>query len=174
MKMGFDELSFDPQRVRELVAKGDDEEAMRYIDQSIESGSVRAMIAKADYLFDRGDQTGSLAWIERAEKAALDGDTISPSAVLLASAYERGLGTGTRPERERKAINILERIGETGNLPVIHALMINSLYGLNGAPEDYERCIYWAKKAAALGSDAAARILRDQSKIGTTPDTNGE
>jgi TPR repeat protein len=155
-----DEFGFEPLRAREL-ARDNEKEAVAYIDHFIELGSIRAMIAKADHLDIRGDRAGSLAWMERAEKAVLDLDPIPSSAVYLTSAYTRGLGTGTAIERRQKALKILERIGETGNLAVIHELMTNYLHGANGAPQDDERFIYWTRKAAALGSETAIRALRE-------------
>lgn len=155
-----DPVGFDPQRPRDLVKQGDSEAAISYISKFVEAGSVRAMIAMADYVFDKGDKEASFAWMDRVEQAIADDDFVSP--IYLSSAYKRGLGRGTSHERHQKAFNLLERVAEAGNLGVIHEMMNNCLYGLNGAPKDRERFIYWTKKAAALGSEAAAQILHDE------------
>lgn len=155
-----DPLGFDPQRPRDLVKQGNDEAALAYINKFVGANSVRAMIAMADYLFDKGDRAASLSWMDRVERAIGDNDFVSP--VYLSSAYRRGLGRGTPPERYRKAFALRERVAESGNVNVIHEMMSNYLHGLNGASKDHERFIYWAKKAAALGSDAAAQVLRDE------------
>lgn len=154
---------FDPQQPRDLVKQGDDEAAVAYINQFVEAGSVRAMIAMADYLFDKGDKESSLAWMDRVERSIADDDFVSP--IYLSSAYARGLGRGTAQERYYKAFALRERVAESGNVSVIHEMMSNYLYGLNGAPKDYERFIYWAKKTAALGSDAAAQALREAGEL---------
>jgi len=155
-----DPFGFDPQTPRDLVDQGDEEAAVAYINQFIDAGSVRAMIALADHLFDKGDREASLLWMDRVEGAIADDDFVSP--IYLSSAYRRGLGRGEADERHHKAFALLERVAESGNLVVIHEMMSNYLYGLNGAPKDHARFIYWAKRAAALGSKAAAKVLRDE------------
>lgn len=161
--MFSDAFGFDPQRPRDLVKQGDDEAAIAYINKFVEAGSVYAMIAMADYFFGKGDKEASLSWMDRAERSIADDDFVSP--IYLSSAYTRGLGRGEAYERHQKAFAILERVAESGNVVVIHEMMSNYLYGLNGAPKDYERFIYWAKKAAALGSDAAAQALREAGAL---------
>ena len=158
--MILDSFGFDPDHPCHLVNQGDHQAALLYINEFVEAGSVRAMIAMADYLFDKGDHEASLAWMDRVERSIADEDFISP--IYLSSAYKRGLGRGTAPERYQKAFALLERVAESGNVSVIHEMMSNYLYGLNGAPKDRERFIYWAKKAAALGSEAAAQVLRNE------------
>lgn len=155
-----DSIGFNPLWPRELVKKGDDEAAVAYINKFVEAGSVSSMIAMADYLFNKGDQESSLAWMDRVEQSIADDDFVSP--IFLSSAYTRGLGRGTAQERHHKALAIRERVAESGNVSVIHEMMTNYLYGHNGAPKDHERFIYWTKKAAALGSEAAAQVLRDE------------
>jgi TPR repeat protein len=155
-----DSFGFDPLRPRDLVKQGDDEAAVAYINQFVDAGSVRAMIAMADYFFDKGDKEASLSWMDRVERSIADDDFVSP--IFLASAYTRGLGRGEAYERHQKAFALRERVAESGNVSVIHEMMSNYLFGLNGAPKDHERFIYWAKKAAALGSEAAIQVLRDE------------
>ena len=143
-----------------MVKHGNGEAALAYINQFIVAGSVRAMIAMADYLLAKGEKEASLSWIERVERSIADDDFVSP--IYLSSAYRRGLGRGTAEEQYHRAFALRERVAESGNVSVIHEMMSNYLYGLNGAPKDHERFIYWANKAAALGSDAAAQMLRDE------------
>lgn len=162
--MFTDPVGFDPQRPRDLFKQGDDQTAISYINKFVEAGSVRAMIAMADYLFDKGDRDASLAWMDRVERTIADDDFVSP--IYLSSAYKRGLGRGTAPERHQKAFALLERVAESGNVSVIHEMMSNYLHGLNGAPKDRKRFIYWTQKAADLGSDAAIKVLRDESRLG--------
>jgi TPR repeat protein len=155
-----DSFGFDPILARRMVKQGDDEAAVAYINKFVEVGSVSAMIAMADYWFDKGDKEASLAWMDRVERSIADDDFVSP--IYLSSAYTRGLGRGEAYERHQKAFALRERVAESGNVGVIHEMMSNYLYGLNGAPKDHERFIYWTKKAAALGSEAAAQVLRDE------------
>jgi TPR repeat protein len=142
------------------VKEGEDEAAVAYINKFVEAGSVYAMIAMADYLFEKGEKELSLAWMDRVERSIADDDFVSP--IFLSSAYRRGLGRGTAEERYHKAFALRERVAESGNVSVMHEMMTNYLFGQNGAPKDHERFIYWTKKAAALGSDAAAQVLRDE------------
>lgn len=158
-----DPFGFDPQRPRDLVKQGDDDAAVAYINEFVEAGSVRAMIAMADYLFDKGDRETSLAWMDRVELAIADDDFVSP--IYLASAYRRGLGRGTPHELYQEAFALRERVAESGNVSVIHEMLSNYLYGLNGAPQDHDRFIYWTKKAAALGSEAAVKVLRQVERL---------
>lgn len=151
---------FDPQRPRDLAKQGDDDAAVTYITQFVEDGSVPAMIAMADYFFDKGDKAASLEWMDRAERSIAEDDFISP--IFLSSAYRRGLGRGTAEDRYQKAFALKERVAESGNLSVVYEMMSNYLYGLNGAPKDRERFIYWAKKAAALGSEVALQLLGNE------------
>ena len=160
-----DPFGFDPQRARYLVEQGDDAAAVAYINEFVAASSVRAMIAMADYLFDKGDKESSLAWMDRVERSIADDDFVSP--IYLASAYTRGLGSGEAQERHQKAFALRERVAESGNVSVIHEMMSNYLYGHNGAPKDHERFIYWARKAAALGSEAAVRVLEMAAKVGS-------
>ncbi|WP_407080469.1 SEL1-like repeat protein [Bradyrhizobium roseum] len=41
-------------------------------------------------------------------------------------------------------------------------MIVNCFHGLNGAPKDSERAIYWLRKAAALGDERANQILREE------------
>ena len=158
--MYSDSLGFDPELVRDLLKQSRTEEAVGYMEQFVARGSVRAMIAMADYAFDQGDQRASLAWMERAEGSIAEDDFESP--IYLASAWRRGLGAGTAEERYFKALALREHVAESGNLAAIREMMANYLYGLNGALKDRERLIYWTKKAAALGDQEAQRVLRDE------------
>lgn len=155
-----DSLGFDPIWARKMAKQGDDEAAVAYINKFVAAGSVSAMIAMADHLFNKGDKESSLAWMDRVERSIADDDFVSP--IYLSSAYTRGLGRGEAYERHQKAFALRERVAESGNVSVIHEMMSNYLYGQNGAPKDHDRFIYWTKKAAALGSEAAAQVLRDE------------
>ncbi len=159
-----DSFGFDSQRVRDLIKQGDDEASITYINEFVEAGSVRAMIAMADYFFKKGDKESSLAWIDRVERSIADDDFVSP--LFLASAYDRGLGCGDAEEAYYKAFALRERVAESGNVSVIYDMMSNYLHGHNGAPKDHERFFYWAKKAAALGSEDAARVLEMAAQVG--------
>lgn len=158
--MFLDSVGFDPQRPRDLVKQGEAEAALSYINAFIEAGSVRAMIAMADYMFDINDLELSIAWMDRAEKAIPENDFVSP--IYLSSAYRRGLGRGTSFDRHQKAFVLLERVAESGNMSVIQEMMDNYRHGLNGAPRDRERFIYWVQKAAILGSKTAMQVLIDE------------
>jgi hypothetical protein len=147
-----DPFGFDPQRPRDLLRQG------AYINMFIEAGSLRAMIAMADDLLDKGDRDASLAWMDRVERSIADDDFVSP--IYLSSAYRRGLGRGTPSERQRKALRLLEGVAESGNVAAIHELMTSHLHGTGGAPKDQERFVSRARKAVVLGSEAAVRALR--------------
>nr|WP_249139294.1 SEL1-like repeat protein [Bradyrhizobium japonicum] len=41
-------------------------------------------------------------------------------------------------------------------------MIVNYFEGLNGAPKDTDRTIYWLRKAAALGDEEAKQILREE------------
>ena len=166
-----DDFGFEPQKARELISRGEGDLAIAYMEKFIGQGSVRAMISMADYLFDKKDYAASLAWMERAERTVADDDFVSP--IYLASAYERGLGAGSYGEQRRRALQHLERVADSGNLVVMHTLMSYFLYGLNGAPRDRERFMYWASRAADLGSEAAQEALRPGSAVFEDADPEG-
>jgi hypothetical protein len=157
--MLVDDTEFDERRVRSLAANGEHEQVLAYLNPWMNKGLVRAMISMADYLYGRGDKEASLRWMNRAEQSISEDDFVSP--LYLASAYRMGLGAGDPEERRRKALALRERVAESGNIHVIHDMMTNYLYGLNMAPTDHERFVYWARKAAGLGSKEAARVLRE-------------
>lgn len=161
--MFADALGFDPEAVRDLLKKGRKDDALANMDRFIAKGSVRAMIAMADYLYDSGDFHGSVDWMTRAESSIASDDFVSP--IYLASALRRGLGAGTAEERYFRAQTLRERVAESGNVAVIREMMANSLYGLNGAPKDRQRFIYWAKKAAALGDQETEQMLRKEGLL---------
>src|SRR5258708_7805461 len=157
-----DDFGFVPQKVRDLIAAKREDDAVAYMHEFIRAGSVLSMISMADYLFDQGDQDASRAWMDRAENAIAVDDFVSP--IYLASAFKRGLGRGEPLERWQKALVLLERVGESGNLFVMHLLMDHYLYGLNSAPKSRDRFLYWARRAAALGSEEAATALREATR----------
>src|SRR5262245_501522 len=119
-----------------------------------------AMIEMAEYLDDKGDQSASLALVERAE-ASIDADDCE-SWLYLAGALRRGLGAGTAEERYFRSFDLKQRVAEDGHLETIWEMVANCLHGLNGAPKDNERAIYWLRKAAALGDERAKQMLRKE------------
>lgn len=136
----------------------DIDEAVEYAKQFAGQGSIRAMIALADYCYDHGDREKSIEWMTKAESSVSSDDFVSP--IYLASAYRRGLGKGTNVSRRKKALSLLTDVAESGNLPVIHELMYTYLEGLNGAERDVRRFQYWAEKAIQFGSADAAELLK--------------
>jgi len=116
------------------------------------------MIGMSDLEYDDGRYDESITWMRHAEHATAQDDNVSP--IYLASAYERGLGGGTYEERHAWALAMKERVAESGNLAMQHALMSEYLYGLNLVPASKERFVYWATRAAALGSTEAAKALK--------------
>ena len=119
-----------------------------------------AMIEMADYLNDAGDRSASLGWMARAEASIAADDC--ESWLYLAGALRRGLGAGTAQERYFRALGLKERVAEAGHLATIREMTVNSLEGLNGAPKDSDRAMYWLRKAAALGDAEAKQILREE------------
>jgi TPR repeat protein len=126
-----------------------------------ERGHVRSMIALADFWYDNQDLEVSIQWMQRAEDALSDDDFESP--IYLASALDLGLGAGSYDERKERALRYLERAADADNVVVMHTLMSYYLYGLNGARRDKERFMYWASRAASLGSEAAKEVMRPGS-----------
>lgn len=146
--------------VARVLRQDDDGEAVAYLEQFIAKGSVMAMIEMAEYLDDRGDQSSSLAWMARAEASIADDDC--ESWLYLAGALRRGLGAGTAQERYFRSFSLKERVAEAGHLATIREMIVNYFNGLNGAPKDSERAVYWLRKAAALGDEKAKQILREE------------
>lgn len=154
-----DSLGFDV-GVARLLRRDDDREAVAYLEDFIAKGSVMAMIEMAEYLNDTGDRSASLSWMERAEASIAVDDC--ESWLYLAGALRRGLGTGTAQERYFRAFGLRERVAEAGHLATIREMIVNYFEGLNGAPKDTDRTIYWLRKAAALGDEEAKQILREE------------
>jgi len=155
-----DALGFDVATARYLLKQGGEGEGVAYLEQFVARGSVLAMIEMAEYLDDKGDQSASVALMERAE-ASIAADDFE-SLLYLAGALRRGLGAGTAKERYFRAFSLKERVAESGHLATIREMIVNGLDGLNGAPKDSERAIYWIGKAAALGDEEAKQILREE------------
>jgi TPR repeat protein len=149
---------FDESRARELYRMSGREVAAKYLQHFVDLQEVRAMIGMADLEYDEKNFNESLAWMARAEQCLSPDDFVSP--IYLSSAYHQGLGAGTHEERQKKALHMRERVAESGNVVMQHALMSEYLYGLNGVPVSKEKFTYWASKAAGLGSAEAAKALR--------------
>ena len=143
-----------------MLRQDDDSDAVAYLKEFISKGSVMAMIEMAEYLQDKDDQFSSLAWMARAEASIAADDC--ESWLYLAGALRRGLGAGTAQERYFRALGLKERVAEAGHLATIHEMVMNCFHGLNGAPKDGNRAIYWLRKAAALGDEKAKQILREE------------
>jgi TPR repeat protein len=155
-----DARGFDVGNARYLLQQGREAEGVAYMEEFIAKGSRMAMIEMAEYLNDAGDRSASLAWMERAEKSIATDDC--ESWLYLAGALRRGLGTGTAQERYFRALGLKERVAEAGHLPTIREMAMNCFHGLNGAPKDRDRTIYWLRKAAALGDEEAKQVLRKE------------
>ncbi|MET4272057.1 TPR repeat protein [Bradyrhizobium sp. F1.2.2] len=158
--MFSDGLGFDVGVARQLLKEGGDGEGAAYLEAFIAKGSVMAMIEMAEYLDDKGDQPASLALMARAEASIADDDC--ESWLYLAGALRRGLGAGTAQERYFRSFNLKERVAESGHLLAIQEMIANYFHGLNGAPKDSERAIYWVRKAEAIRDEKAKQILRDE------------
>lgn len=148
---------YDESQFSKKILESEDS-AVEYLGFCCQKGSILAMIAMADYLYDRGRLEESVRWMDRAESSVLTDDNISP--IYLASALRRSLGSGDAQDRAMRSMAWLEKVAESGNLTVIHSLMTDHLYGLNGREKSQERFIYWVRKAANLGSLVAKRILK--------------
>ncbi|NPU10058.1 sel1 repeat family protein [Bradyrhizobium sp. 83002] len=155
-----DAVGFDVGEARELLWQGEEERAVAYLEQFIAKGSILAMIEMAEYLQNKGDNSSSLHWMEKAERAI--GPTDFDSLLYLSGALGRGLGAGTAKERYFRAFELKERVAEAGHLAAIREMIVNYAHGLNGASKDPERAIYWVRKAAALNDEEAKQILRDE------------
>jgi ABC-type branched-subunit amino acid transport system ATPase component len=158
-----DALGFDVGVARQLLKQGEDGEGVAYLEAYIAQGSVMAMIEMAECLDDKGDQSSSLALMERAEALIAADDC--ESWLYLAGALRRGLGAGTAKERYFRALDLKERVAEAGHLATIREMILNCFHGLNGATKDRERTIYWVRKAAALGDEKAKQILREEGLL---------
>jgi TPR repeat protein len=155
-----DALGFDVGVARQLLKQGEDGEGLAYLEAYIAKGSVMAMIEMAERLDDKGDQSESVALMDRAE-ASIAADDLE-ALLYLAGALRRGLGAGTAKERYFRSFSLKERVAEAGHLATIREMIVNCLHGLNGAPKDSERAFYWIRKAAALGDEKAKQILREE------------
>ncbi len=149
---------FSPSQARRLQREHGRAAAVSYMEPFIARSQIEAMIGMADLEYDEGHQERSVQWMHRAERATAADDFVTP--IYLASAYERGLGGGTHAERQAKALAAKERVAQSGNVVMQHALMSEYLYGLNGVPVSKERFTYWATRAAELGSKEAAKALK--------------
>lgn len=158
--MFSDALGFDVATARYLLKQGEEGEGAAYLQEFIAKGSVMAMIEMAEHLDDKGDQSASLTLMERAEASVTDDDF--ESRLYLAGALRRGLGAGTAQERYFRSFRLKERVAEAGHLATIREMIVNCSHGLNGAPKDSERAIYWLRKAAAFGDEKAKLILREE------------
>jgi len=155
-----DALGFDVGIARHLLKQGEQNEGIAYLEEFIAKGSVMAMIEMAEHLEDKGDKSSSLALMERAESSIAADDF--QSLLYLAGALRRGLGAGTAQERYFRAFDLKERVAEAGHLATIREMIVNYFDGLNGAPKDGERAVYWIRKAAAHGDEKATQILREE------------
>jgi TPR repeat protein len=149
---------FDESRALELHRNNGRDVAAKYLQRFIDQHEIRAMIGMADMEYDENNFEVSLAWMSRAEQSVAEDDFVSP--IYLSSAYHRGLGAGTCEERQQKALQMRERVAESGNVVMQHALMSEYLYGLNGVPVSKEKFTYWASRAANLGSAEAAKAIK--------------
>jgi TPR repeat protein len=144
-----DRFGFDPLHLRDICNQTVNarEYPLAYIKKYIEKGSIRAMIAMADYLYDNGDVAGSRGWIERAENSIESDDY--ESMIYLASGYQRSLGVGTYLQRQKKALRLLERVADSGNKIVMKELAQYYEHGLNGARKSARRAKYWVNRASS-------------------------
>ncbi|MCK1738115.1 SEL1-like repeat protein [Bradyrhizobium sp. 138] len=153
-----DALGFQVGEARELFRQGEEGKGIAYLEEFISKGSIFAMIEMAEYLQDKGDNSSSLSWMERAERSIAPDDC--ESLLYLSGALRRGLGAAK--ERYFRAFDLKERVAEAGDLAVIREMIVNYYHGLNGASKNLERAIYWVRRAAALNDEGAKQILRDE------------
>ncbi len=151
--------AFQRDHSRALLKSGDLEQAVAYMTRYALSGDVEAMISLANYEFDRGTRERSDGWIKQAEQSLRPED--HDAKVELLSAYQMGLGSEDYVVRDRRALELLGELAESGNLVAAHSLMSHYLYGLNGAEVSREKFQYWARVADSLGSDGAALALKN-------------
>ncbi|MCS3897078.1 TPR repeat protein [Bradyrhizobium japonicum USDA 38] len=158
--MFSDALGFDVGTARHLLKQGEEGEGVAYLEEFIAKGSVIAVIEMAEHLDNKGDQSASLTLMERAEGSIAEDDF--GALLYLARALRRGLGAGTAQERYFRAFDLKERVAEAGHLATIREMIVNCFDGLNGAPKDSDRAVYWLRKAAALGDEESKQILREE------------
>jgi TPR repeat protein len=151
-------MSFDKVKARRLLKEGDVANALTYIQQHADVGSIEALIELANYYYAAGNMAKSEHFMQRAEDCLHPDDL--DGRIDLASAYRLGLGGRDRQWRRRRALDHLEAVGEAGNVMVQESLMLHYLEGLNDAPVDLAKALYWAKKAHAAGSVLAKRHIK--------------
>jgi TPR repeat protein len=100
---------------------------------------------------------GSEYWIQQAE-AAFDDSDLS-MCVELWSAYSSGLGSGTQQSKDAKALALITKLAELGNVRAQEVLMCDCLHGTNGVLQDLEKFRYWANLAAQGGSSLARDLI---------------
>ncbi|PQJ25377.1 hypothetical protein BSZ31_10770 [Limnobacter sp. SAORIC-690] len=151
--------SFQRTHAQALLKSGELEQAVACMTRYALSGDVEAMILLANYEFDQGTRERSDGWIKQAEQSLHPED--HDAKVELLSAYQMGLGSEDHEVRDRRALELLGELAESGNLVAAHSLMSHYLYGLNGAEVSREKFAYWARVADSLGSDGATLALKN-------------
>jgi TPR repeat protein len=116
----YQSVDFRADLLRNYFRKGQWDEAGKYIRQFASTGHVRAMIAMADFEYDHGSREASLAWMARVEALAEGGDM--EAQLLLACAYQRGLGPSSACARQARAQRMLEMAAHQGNSSCAHLL----------------------------------------------------
>ncbi len=158
-------MTFDETKVREWIVRRDFSEALPYLKHHADNGSVLSLIALAHYYSGAGDNAASDKCMERAEKAIQPDDF--DGHVDMASAYQTGLGARDYRRRHELALFHMQIVGEAGNPEIQISLLLHYLQGLNGAPEDKVRALYWAKRAARSGSVRARIVVRNLEQEGS-------
>ena len=104
--------SFQRDHARALLKSGELEQAVAYMTRYALSGDVEAMILLANYEFDQGTRERSDGWIKQAEQFLHPED--HDAKVELLSAYQMGLGSEDHEVRDRRALELLGELAESG------------------------------------------------------------
>ncbi len=150
--------AFQKSKVVDWLAQGDSVRALKYMTKHELLGSIDACIGLANYYFSLGEREKSDDYIDRAERALQESDI--DGRISLISAYNTALGRGNREHQQKRALYHLEMVGEAGNNYVEIELMNHYLYGLNGAPKDFKKFMYWANRAIDNGSKYSNEIRK--------------
>ncbi len=151
-------MEFDKEMARRWLREGDVPRALLYMKEHADRGSITALITLALYYKTSGNGAASGACIDRCERALTDDNLYGH--LELAGAYQTGLGNGDLLDQKNRALELLAVVGEAGNPDIQVSLMLHYLHGLNGAPEDRNRALYWASKAALNGSRRARNVKK--------------
>lgn len=152
-----------PDRVRDLYSLGwrsnkDFESLKEYLKPFVERSYIPALIELARVAMAEGNQSESEALVTRAQGVLADDDF--DNSVEIWGAYRQGLGEGNQAEKDSKALALILRLAERGNVAAQEVVMMDYLLGTNGVARNAAEFERWAMLAASNGSQAAAAELR--------------